>query len=258
MGIFDGLFSKKSKVENSISEHDALMRAVENVMKKNFKGQNFSFSQKVLRLWVTDNLRYESLNTSNFVNDLRYRLDSQIGLNFSSIELHLGKLPQVHDFTELDACVFMEICSIIESADVRKAEITALPNYGSLMVEKYLLDSEDISHLPSQRYNIGAGEYPDLNGRLRCNHIAVDDDVHSPGFERNKYVSRTHAYIRFSSTCGFMLQAEAEGTAKAGMRTRILRGEEIIEVDDLVPQPLKNGDCIELNKNVRLMFKVVR
>ena len=54
-----------------------------------------------------------------------------------------------------------------------------------------------------------------------------------------------------------MLQAEPQGTIKAGMRTRILRDEAEIEVDDMVPQPLRNGDCIELSKNVRLIFKVL-
>ena len=54
-----------------------------------------------------------------------------------------------------------------------------------------------------------------------------------------------------------MLHAETEGTVLAGMRTRILRDEEMIDVDNVVPQPLKNGDCIELSRNVRLMFNVL-
>ena len=32
---------------------------------------------------------------------------------------------------------------------------------------------------------------------------------------------------------------------------------EMIDVDNVVPQPLKNGDCIELSRNVRLMFNVL-
>ena len=140
---------------------------------------------------------------------------------------------------------------------MKQAEITALKNYGSLKMDRYELDSLSIEELPSKRYNIGAGEYPDLSGRFRCNHIAIDDDPESEGYERNKHVSRTHAYIRYNPDNGFMLQAEPEGTVKAGMRTRILRENMEIDVDDIVPQPLRNGDCIELSKNVRLIFKVL-
>ena len=233
------------------------MRAVESVMKSNFKGQDVAFGDKILRIWVADNIRYESLQSSDFIETLRYHLDSQMGLVFSGVELCQGPLPEDHDLTSLGDSVYMELCSKGSSARVKKAEIFALKNYGSLKQEKYILDSTQIAELPSQRYNIGAGEYPDLNGRFRCNQIAIDDDPESVGYEQNKYVSRTHAYIRFSPKDGFMLQAEPEGTPLAGMKTRILRGSLVIEVDDVVPQPLISGDCIELSRHVRLIFNTV-
>lgn len=257
MGFIRTLFSKGTAKENSISTQDSLMKSVENIMKSNFKGQGNSLSDKILRIWVNDNLRYESLKSSDFVDSLRYYLDSQLGLAFSAVELVPGPLPEDSAFTGLSENIYMEVCAKTVAARVQKAEIIAIKNHGSLKKKKYVLDSSEIEKLPSKRYNIGVGEYPQLSGRFRCNHIAVDDDLESPDYEHNKYVSRTHAYIRFSCKDGFMLQAEPEGTPLAGMKTCIIRADQVIEVDDVVPQPLCNGDCIELSKSVRLLFNVV-
>lgn len=253
----DGNQSKPSSNDNSISAHNSLMGSIEGVMKRNFKGQKFSFNDKVLRLWVTDNIRLESLSSSDFTDALQARLDSQLGFAFARVEMHEGPLPETNDFTKVEDGVFMEIYLKGGTSHIRKAEISVIRNCGSLLMQKYTLDSKEIEELPSKRYNIGAGEYPEISGRFRHNHIAIDDSPESEGYEHNKYVSRTHAYIRYVPSCGFMLQAEAEGTAKAGMRTRIFRADTMIEVDDIVPQPLMDGDCIELNKNVRLLFKMV-
>ena len=83
MGFLGKLFFKGEKKENSISAHDTLMKSVENVMRTNFKGQGSSLADKILRIWVDDSLRYESLKSSDFVESLRYHLDSQMGLTFA-------------------------------------------------------------------------------------------------------------------------------------------------------------------------------
>lgn len=252
-----GWFSKRSSKENYISKEDSLKAAIEQILKRNYKGGNFSFDDKILRIWVTDIVKYDSLKESDFRNDLIIYLDGQMGLNFSDVEIRRGPLPESHDFTEIDVDTYMDICTKSRPVRMRKAEIFALKNYGTLKQDKYELDSSAIEDLPSKRYNIGAGEYPEISGRFRCNHIVIDDDPESEGYERNKHVSRTHAFIRYNVDNGFLLQAEPEGTVKAGMRTRILRDNVEIDVDDVVPQPLRNGDCIELSKNVRLIFKVL-
>lgn len=252
-----GFFRKFTSEENCISKEDSLKQAIELVMKKNYRGGSFSFADKILRIWVTDAVQYDSLKESGFINELVVYLDGQMGINFAGVEICRGPLPESHDFVKLDDCVYMDICTRSRPVRMRKAEISALKNYGTLKVEKYELDSMSIEELPSKRYNIGAGEYPDISGRFRCNHIAIDDDPESEGYERNRHVSRTHAYIRYDADNGFMLQAEPQGTVKAGMRTRILREDMVIDVDDMVPQPLRNGDCIELSRNVRLIFKVL-
>lgn len=259
--FFVGKNDKKVKEEptegNSISNQATLMNAIEKVLRRNYKGQNSSFDNKILKIWITDGLQYDSLKDSEFTYELRYFLDNQMGIIFSSIELHPGPLPESKGLTKVIEKVYVEISTKKIPNKSGRAEISIMNNYGSLKKEKYILDSEEIETLPSRRYNIGVGEYPDLNGRFRFNHIAVDDDPGCSGFERNKYVSRTHAYIRFSAGDGFLLQAEPEGTTKAGMRTRILRADSVIDVDDIVAQPLKDGDCIELSRNVRLIFKTI-
>lgn len=257
----DNKVEKETKVspkENNISSQDALLKDIATVLQRNYKGAKFSFEDKVLNVWVGDNIQYDSLRASDFRNDVILYIDSQMGLRFSEVELRQGPLPENHDFTRAgESNVYLELTTKACPVRMRKAEIFAVPNYGSLKKEKYVLDSVTIESLPSKRYNIGCGEYPDVSGRFRCNHIAIDDDPTSACYERNKHVSRTHAYIRYTPENGFMLHAETEGTVLAGMRTRILRDEEMIDVDNIVPQPLKNGDCIELSKNVRLMFNVL-
>ena len=248
---------KQKSVDNSISMQEELTNSIMKVMKNNFKGQSFSLNDKILRIWILDNIKYESLQESDYAASLFTHLDAQMGLVFSKIELNQGPLPDNHGFASLGNSVYLEICQKTLPNRARKAELFAIPNYGSLKMEKYVLDSVEIEGMASRRYNIGAGEYPDVRGRFRHNHIAIDDDPDSAGYERNKYVSRTHAYIRYSVKDGFLLQAEPEGTPKADKGTRIYRDEVTIDVDDVVAQPLKDGDCIELSKNVRLMFKVL-
>ena len=104
-------------------------------------------------------------------------------------------------------------------------------------------------------YNIGAGEFPQMKSGYRHNHIAIDDNIHSPKFEINKYVSRKHAHIGFSETFGFYFQVELDGTRLVGKRTRIFREEQIIECDNpQVKIPLQNGDLLELGKAVLLRY----
>ena len=241
---------------NSINNQAILMKAIEKVLKGYYKGQKCSFTDKLLVIWSADGILLDSLQESKFTTELASYLDNEMDAVFAAIELRPGPLPEKHDFTKVQDGIYMEIRNKIKSGVAGKAEITSLPKFGSLIKKKYILDSGEIVNLPTKRYNIGIGEYPALN-TFRQNHIAVDDDAESPEFENNKYVSRRHAYIRYSADEGFMLQAEFDGTIKAGKRTRILRQDQTIDVDDIVAQPLKDGDCIELSKNVRLLFKII-
>ncbi len=251
-----GAANNSTASNNSIENQASLMKSIEKTLKSYYKGQTFSFSDKILNIWITDGLLFNSLRESDFINELKSYLDNELGAVFTSVELCPGPLPTQHDFTQINDTAYIELCGKAVILDSSNAEILSLPDYGSLKKERYVLSSTEIEKTPSKRYNIGIGEYPEVKG-FRQNHIAVDDDPESPEFNKNRYVSRKHAFIRYSLEAGFLLQAELEGTQKAGKRTRILREEQIIEVDDVVAQPLKDGDCIELSKNVRFMFKII-
>jgi hypothetical protein len=55
------------------------------------------------------------------------------------------------------------------------------------------------------------------------------------------------------------LYVDPKGTRLANKRTRILRGaDQQIEMNNpVLPEPLKNGDIIELSKHVLLLFEVL-
>ena len=92
---------------------------------------------------------------------------------------------------------------------------------------------------------------------MRKNHIVINDDPNDLAFVKNKYVSRSHAHIDYDEDYGFRLFVEQNGTAMAGKRTRIIRGDKVLELNNtLVPEPLIDGDIIELSKNVLLLFEV--
>ncbi len=243
--------------KNSINNQADLTKAIEKVLKGYYKGQKYSFEDKILNIWVNDTLQYDSLRASSFVVDLISSLDNEMGAVFSSVKLQPGPIPANNTFTKITDVVYIELTSKITVTHSGKAEISIIGNHGSLKQNVYQLDSVEIEKMPTRRYNIGIGEYPELANVYRHNHIAVDDDPQNPCFEKNKYVSRKHAYITYSANVGYLLQAEPEGTKIAGKRTRILRETGVIEVDDVVAQPLRNGDCIELSKNVRLLFKII-
>ncbi|MDE5639690.1 MAG: hypothetical protein K2I47_07910, partial [Odoribacter sp.] len=143
---------------------------------------------------------------------------------------------------------------------IRKAIILPVENCGSTIdPEGYRLDSETITQLPNSRYNIGAGKHPMVaDGSHRENQIAIDDDPNSSEYDKNKYVSRSHANISFSEEFGFMLNVEPSGTRIAKKRTHVYRGSEKIELNNpLVLVPLKHGDYIILSKFVHLQFKEI-
>ena len=67
-----------------------------------------------------------------------------------------------------------------------------------------------------------------------------------------------HAHIGYSDMFGFYLQAEKDGTRRMGKRTRIFRGNQIIEMDNTqAKEPLQSGDLIELGKSVVLQYVAI-
>lgn len=242
---------------NAIDREGELLEAVIAVLRTHYLGRNVSRQEKALVVWIRDSLLYDSVSRGGFADTLATAVADELGCAFGAVRLESGGSPGEDGLTQVTPSVYLQVCPLREEASIRRAVIYPVSGCGSMMQDFYLLDSEQIRQLPGRRYNIGAGSRPAMpNHTLRENHIAVDDRPDSPRFEQNRYVSRAHAYISFEEESGFVLHAEWGGTRAAQKRTHVQRGNEIIELNNvLVPVPLRNGDHIVLSKYVHLLFK---
>jgi len=240
------------KGKNAIDTEEKILSSIVKVFDSVYKGKKSNLHNKKFTLWVADNRLFDMVKGQNFSNELILKLANE-GYNTAWNSVRLEMPAQNHTFTRISDHIFLQIedKEAIRSVG-QKAKITVVQGKGSLLQEMYLLDSKE-----RQRYNIGVGILPDMEGKgFRENHIVIDDSPHSPHYENNKYVSRAHAYISFSEMDGFCLQVEMGGSRIYNGRTRILRCEEKIEVDNLENQePLQDGDIIELGKSVYLRFE---
>ena len=213
---------------------------------------------KSLLLWLdTDTLTFNSF--SGFDQELENYWDVESGYEFNKVELRQGKPENEKDARTIEvgigsiAIYLQEQKRGFENNVVKRARISIFGGKGSLLQEHYELSSEMLEKEHRKYYNIGRGEYPKMEGgSYRQNHIAIDDENN---LETNKYVSRAHARIGYAEIIGFYLQVEFGGSRLSGNRTRIIRGENKIEVENVeVKEPLHDGDLIELGKAVVLQF----
>lgn len=243
--------------DNSISKKKGLLTAILSRLKENYIGQRISFDKKVLTIWVQDNLFYNSIVESDFKEELITSLNVELGFSFGTVEIKSGKVPEQAALTEVCPNVLLQISTVETEKVIKTAKIYPVEGNGSTLEEMYVLDSQEIRKMPDARYNIGIGKHPVMSDNSRReNHIAIDDDPLSPQFSKNRYVSRSHAYITFSEEYGFLLHVEFGGTRTAQKRTHIYRGSDKIELNNiLIPEPLKSGDYIVLSKYVHLLFQ---
>ncbi|MCM1168676.1 MAG: hypothetical protein NC324_01925 [Bacteroides sp.] len=241
---------------DAIGKQEALISAIRNALASNYRGLFPDFSNKHLLVWIKDNVFYSSIDADIFVTELERSLYDEQGYSFDKIKLREG-IPEKITVVPKFPGISLQIKEFQPSRAIRRATISISGNNGSLMQDGYVLDAEEIMNLPNCRYNIGIGLHPQMDdGRYRENHIAVDDNPDSPQFYRNRYVSRAHAYITYNENYGFMLRVERGGTRIAQKRTHLYRGGEQRELDTpLLAEPLQDGDCIVLSKNVFLLFK---
>lgn len=244
------------KATNSIDKQDNLLRAVIQCLKSNYGGSKISMADKTLALWITDGLFYDLLSSNNFKNQLMTSIVDELGLDFSSIEIMTGRLPEESLTPIADGC-FLQIKAKQVVQSISRAEILQVEGFGSMQDASVCLDSQEIVSLPYARYNIGIGRRPKMDDNThRINQIAIDDSPTSEEYHKNKFVSRAHAFISYSEEYGFLLNVEHGGSRMAKKRTHIYRGIEKIELDNvLIPVPLHDGDYIVLSKNVHLLFK---
>lgn len=243
--------------DNSINKKGKLLTAIITAFKSNYLGQQVSFNNKSLTIWVQDNLFYNSIIDSNFKSELATSLNVELGITFGTIEIKSENIPEGLKLTEIQPNVFLQISDISSVQKVKSAKIYPVNGNGSTLDAVYVLDSQEIQKMPNARYNIGVGRHPIMSDNShRENYIAIDDNPNSLEFNKNRYVSRAHAYISFSDKHGFLLHVEHGGTRAAQKRTHIHRGGDKIELNNvLIPEPLKSGDYIVLSKYVHLLFQ---
>ena len=242
--------------DNSINKKRMLSDAIIATLRSNYFGQHVSFNNKLLTIWIQDQLFYDSIIESDFMTELTTSLNDELGFTFGAIEIKADNIPDGAQLTGILNDVFLQLSPYNFTPTVRTAQISPVEGYGSTLEPVYILDSKEIGRMPNQRYNIGIGKQVVIAGMYRNNQIAIDDNTMSPQFEKNKYVSRSHAYISYSDQYGFMLNVEPSGTRMAGKRTRILRGNTIIDMNNVdLPEQLQDNDIIELSKSVSLLFK---
>lgn len=241
---------------NSIDKKGNLLNAIVSSLKSNYAGTKLSLNDFSLSLWIEDNLFYNSLIYDKFQDILITSIIDELGIEFGSIEISPGPIPD-SNITKIMDCCYLYIQPIMPIQAISKATISQVLGNGSLIEDYVSIDSQEIQGLPERRYNIGSGRYPIMcDNSHRINQIAIDDNSSSVEFDKNKFVSRAHAHISYESEHGFLLYVEHGGTRAAQKRTHIYRGGKKIELNNiLIPEPLQDGDYIVLSKYVHLLFK---
>lgn len=249
---------KKSDT-NSVEIRKKIKKCTLSTLHSLYMTNSENCKSKQLIVWIdTDKTTFKSY--SDFGLELADYWAVESGYVFEKVELKCGKPENEQDAkkVEVDIDAFSVYIQEVEANPeseniVKKACISIFGNKGSLLQEQYELSSEVLEKEHRKYYNIGRGEFPDMEGgSYRQNHIAIDD---KNNLEVNRYVSRSHARIGYSENIGFYLQVEMGGSRLSGNRTRIFRGEDKIEVENVeVKEPLHDGDLIELGKAVVLKF----
>lgn len=242
-----------------LENKEQLIDSVMNALKK-FIEEKESTKLKRLVIWLdTDELTFKKYDVESYRKRMMRAIVNESGYLFNAVNFAIGCPDKSLRCTSINDNG-KEFIQILDNDPgkpkiARKAEITVFAGNGSMKQEKYILSPEDMKERIITYYNIGSGEFPELPSGVRQNHIVIDDDPNSPMVEKNKYVSRMHAHIGFSEQFGFYLQVEIDGTRMMGKRTRIIRSEKKIEVDNPNAKvSLHNADLIELGKAVVLRY----
>jgi hypothetical protein len=249
---------EKRPLPNSVEIRNRIKKSTLSMLNSLYLSNPELCKTKHLVVWLdTDTITFNSY--SGFGQELENYWAVESGYSFEKVELRQGRPSNEKDARKIDSGVdsiaiyLQEHKSDIGRGIVKRARISIFGGRGSLIQDPCELSSEMLEKEGVKCFNIGRGAFPDVGaGAYRQNHIAVDD---KNNLETNRYVSRAHAHIGFSEIIGFYLQVEYGGSRLSGNRTRIFRGEEKIEVENVVvKEPLQNGDLIELGKAVVLQF----
>ena len=253
---------EKKPFPNSVETRGKIKKSTLTLLNSLYLANPEICNTKHLIVWLdTDTITFNSY--ADFSQELENYWAVESGYSFKKVELKHGKPEKEKVARKIDAgigsiAIYLQEQEVShEKSVVKRATISVFGGKGSLLQEQYELSSETLKKEHRKFYCIGRGAFPDIEGgSYRQNHIAIDD---VNNLESNKYVSRTHARIGYSGNIGFYLQVEYGGSRLSGNRTRIFRGEEKIEVENIeVKEPLYDGDLIELGKAVVLKFNELK
>lgn len=251
----------KEKNSNCFERREAIIESVKDAFqakridRKSFEGKSFILWIEVIKEDAVErDMVFEDITAKNS-NGLTLKeeiIDDlfTIGYGIDSIELRQGKPKngsgQIEGKKDLGVVLYLEETSVISHAQpsgkIMKARIVLVPGSpGKLKKPKgYIIRSDKAP------YNIGRMIEPgDPIGRV--NDIEIIDENDPP------LVSRTQAHIGFSAELGFYIQrdsAKTELISKLDNKRHSLGSE-------LSQFPLFNGDIIELNSHVRLLFQII-
>lgn len=253
---------EKKPLPNSVETREKIKKSILTLLNSLYLANPEICKTKHLIVWFdTDTITFNSY--AGFSQELENYWAVESGYTFEKVELKHGKPENEKVARKIDVgigsiAIYMQEQEVgLEKSVVKRANISVFGGKGSLLQEQYELSSETLEKERRKYYNIGRGEYPDIEGGgNRQNHIAIDDNNN---LEINKYVSRAHARIGYAENIGFFLQVEYGGSRLSGNRTRIFRGEDKIEVENVEAKvSLQDGDLIELGKSVVLKFNEVQ
>ena len=134
------------------------------------------------------------------------------------------------------------------------ASVSIIEGTGSMMKPSYILDSDR-----KKIFHIGRGVTSRKGGKYRVNDIVIKDkesDQYLLGY--NSYVSSAHADIVFKNNKFYIKAAIGGCRAIGGSPTKLVRDDKATELRDTsLLYPLKDGDIIELGKNVLLLYSLI-
>ena len=241
-----------SSLETSKMVWELLLKS----MDVNYRHKENIVSGKVLEAWLCTSSRPVFELYQDMKDELRIYLSNEGGYDLKDVVFVYGEPEDKNDYFHTETYpIYYRIKGAVEDSVQHKEEkektafIRSME--GRLKKECYKLSSEELKKIKS--YNIGRGEVVAIRG-IRHNHIAIDEN----GGTKENCVSRAHARIGYLKELGFYLQPEEGGCLAGGNRTRIIRGNDLIDLENtLRTEPLRDGDIIELAKSVYLRFEEI-
>lgn len=257
--------STNSILNNAIDNRDQAVRMIVDSFRRATGSKSNEFADLTVIVPYTETT-FDPLNHAwaddQFLTDLRRELDNALlsAVGSRDIKLKFLRLADV----QKDSCreiipdalyvCWKKLRAKQNNPGAVAGRLTIINGTGSLMQESYLVDSSVKSV-----YHIGRGEVVRLSGNIRRNDIVVCEAETNPELaEYNARVSSNHADLVARSGRLYLRAAAGGCRALGGSVTKLIRNDEIIELNDTSSMmPVNDGDMIELGKNLTLLFSAL-